>query len=108
MLDNKPRKKLSLGKKTITTKRTVSSISDNLKNKIQAKKTNNNYDNLFKNASKKLIDLHEQRKIIIKQIKQIEQRLLFAKSEPLQEFLFELKTQDFDLLTKINSEISRT
>lgn len=104
MSDIQPRKKLSLGRKKLTTDRT-SSLSSNLKNKLQAKKEDT-IQNFFKNADKELNNLYQERKTIEHQIKQIEQRLLFAKSEPLQEFLFELKTKDFELLTKINSYIS--
>ena len=103
MSDQQPRKKLSLGRKKLSTTRT-SNISSNLKTKLQAKKEDN-IQNFFQNTSKELRDLYQERKTLKEQIKQIEQRLLFAKSEPLQDFLFELKSKDFDLLVKINSYI---
>ncbi|QIW09507.1 hypothetical protein [Francisella sp. LA112445] len=101
MSDQQPRKKLSLGRKKLSTTRT-SSISSNLKTKLQAKKEDN-IQNFFQNTSKELRELYQQRKTLEEQIKQIEQRLLFAKSEPLQDFLFELKSKDFDLMVQINS-----
>ena len=104
MSDQEPRKKLSLGRKTLTTNRT-STLSSNLKTKLQAKKENN-LDHFFKNSNKELSKLYSERKTLDNQIKQMEHRLLFAKSEPLQEYLFELKTKDFELLSKINSLIS--
>ncbi|ACD30476.1 hypothetical protein [Francisella tularensis] len=105
MSEQQPRKKLSLGdrKKPSTTR--VSSLSVNLKTKLQAK-TEDNIQNFFKNTNKELQELYQQRKTLEEQIKQIEQRLLFAKSEPLQDFLFELKSKDFELLVKINSFIN--
>ena len=103
MSDQEPRKKLSLGRKTLTTNRT-SSLSNNLKTKLQAKKENNVAD-FFRSANKELANLYSQRQTLDDQIKQMEHRLLFAKSEPLQEYLFELKTQDFELLSKINALI---
>ena len=104
MSEQQPRKKLSLGdrKKPSTTR--VSSLGVNLKTKLQAK-TEDNIQN-FKNTNKELRELYQQRKTLEEQIKQIEQRLLFAKSEPLQDFLFELKSKDFELLVKINSFIN--
>ncbi|MED7818717.1 MULTISPECIES: hypothetical protein [unclassified Francisella] len=104
MSDQEPRKKLSLGRKKLSTTRT-SSISSNLKTKLQAKKEDN-IQSFFQNTNKELRDLYQQRKTLEEQIKQIEQRLLFAKSEPLQDFLFELKSKDFDLLVEINSYIN--
>jgi vacuolar-type H+-ATPase subunit E/Vma4 len=104
MSDQQPRKKLSLDRKKLSTTRT-SSISSNLKTKLQAKKEDN-VQNFFQNTNKELKDLYQQRKTLEEQIKQIEQRLLFAKSEPLQDFLFELKSKDFDLMVKINSYIN--
>jgi len=106
MSDQEPRKKLSLGRKTLTTTRT-SSLSTNLKTKLQAKKENN-VDDFFRNSSKELSKLYNERKILDDQIKQMEHRLLFAKSEPLQEYLFELKTKDFELLAQINALIIKT
>ncbi|ASG68660.1 hypothetical protein fh0823_17240 [Francisella halioticida] len=103
MSDQQPRKKLSLGRKKLSTAR-ISNISSNLKTKLQAKKEDNIQD-FFQNTNKELKDLYQQRETLKEQIKQIEQRLLFAKSEPLQDFLFELKSKDFDLLVKINSYI---
>ncbi|ALB01962.1 hypothetical protein ACH24_04845 [Francisella persica ATCC VR-331] len=105
MSEQKPRKKLSLGdrKKPSTTR--VPSLSANLKTKLQIKKEDN-IQNFFKNTNKEFSDLYQQRQILEEQIKQIEQRLLFAKSEPLQDFLFELKSKDFELLIKINSFIN--
>ena len=100
MSDQEPRKKLSLGRKTLTTNR-ISTLSTNLKTKIQAKKENN-VEDFFRNANIKLSKLYNERKALDDQIKQMEHRLLFAKSEPLQEYLFELKTKDFELLSKIN------
>jgi uncharacterized protein YaaN involved in tellurite resistance len=104
MSDQQPRKKLSLGRKKLSTPR-ASNLSSNLKNKLQAKKEDN-VQKFFKNSDKELNQLYQDRKTIEQQIKQIEQRLLFAKSEPLQDFLFELKSKDFELLIKINSYIS--
>ena len=104
MSDQEPRKKLSLGRKTLTTNRT-STLSNNLKTKLQAKKEDNVAD-FFKKANKELSNLYSERQTLDDQIKQMEHRLLFAKSEPLQEYLFELKTKDFELLSKINSLIS--
>ncbi|WP_150466720.1 hypothetical protein [Francisella sp. SYW-9] len=101
MSDQQPRKKLSLGRKKLSTTRT-SSISSNLKTKLQAKKEDN-IQTFFQNTNKELRELYQQRKTLEEQIKQIEQRLLFAKSEPLQDFLFELKSKDFDLMVQINS-----
>ncbi|MDE4955249.1 hypothetical protein, partial [Francisella tularensis] len=76
-----------------------------LKTKLQAK-TEVNIQNFCKNTNKELRELYQQRKTLEEQIKQIDQRLLFAKSEPLQDFLFELKSKDFVLLLKINSFIN--
>lgn len=105
MSDQQPRKKLSLGgRKKLSTPRT-SNLSSNLKTKLQAKKEDN-IQSFFKNANKELKGLYQQRETLEEQIKQIEQRLLFAKSEPLQEFLFELKSKDFELLVEINSHVS--
>ncbi|QIV95728.1 hypothetical protein EDC55_12211 [Allofrancisella inopinata] len=104
MSEQQPRKKLSLDRKTLTTNRT-SNISSSLKSKLQNKKENN-ISNFLMNSNKELSSLYQERQKLDEQIKQIEQRLLFAKSEPLQDFLFELKTKDFELLTKINSHIN--
>lgn len=104
MSDQQPRKKLSLGKKKLSTNRT-SNLSNNLKTKLKAKKEDN-IENFFQNTNKELNELYQHRQTIDKQIKQIEQRLMFAKSEPLQDFLFELKSKDFELLVKINSYIN--
>ena len=103
MSNQAPRKKLSLGRKTLTTTR-VATLRTNLKTKLQAKKANN-VENFFKNANKELSKLYNERQTLDDQIKKMEHRLLFAKSEPLQEYLFELKTKDFELLSKINSLI---
>ena len=109
MSEQQPRKKLSLGdRKKPSTTRVSSlslSLSVNLKTKLQAKKEDN-IQNFFKNTNKELRELYQQRQTLEEQIKQIEQRLLFAKSEPLQGFLFELKSKDFELLVKINSFIN--
>lgn len=106
MSEQQPRKKLSLGdRKKPSTTRVSSLISVNLKTKIQAKKEDN-IQNFLKNTNKKLREIYQQRQTLEEQIKQIEQRLLFAKSEPLQDFLFELKSKDFELLVKINSFIN--
>jgi hypothetical protein len=101
MSEQQPRKKLSIGRKTLTTSR-ATGISNNLKNKLAAKK-DDNISNFLQNSGKELAGLYKERKIVDEQIKQMEHRLLFARSEPLQEYLFELKTKDFDLLTKINT-----
>ncbi len=103
MSNEQPRKKLSLGRKTLTTK-INSSLSSNLKTKLQAKKEDYVAE-FFRNANKELSNLYVERQTLDNQIKQIEHRLLFAKSEPLQEYLFELKTKDFELMSKINSLI---
>jgi hypothetical protein len=105
MSEIQPRKKLSLGRKTLSTKRT-STISNNLKSNLQAKKANKVADFLV-NADKELSAIYKRRVAVDKQITQIEQRLLFAKSEPLQDFLFELKTEDFNLLTQIHAKVSK-
>lgn len=103
MAEQQPRKKLSLGRKTLSTNRTTT-ISSNLKNKLQEKKETN-ISNFFNKTNKEISNLYTERQKVCEQIKQIEQRLLFAKSEPLQEFLFELKTKDFKLLSQINALI---
>ncbi|MFC4893113.1 hypothetical protein ACFPDQ_08635 [Pseudofrancisella aestuarii] len=101
-----PRKKLSLSaRKTLTTNRAVTS-SNNLKNKLQAKKESS-VSNFLRHADSDLASLYEERNDVVEQIKQLEQRLQFAKSEPLQEFLIELKSKDFDLLAKINDRVSK-
>jgi hypothetical protein len=105
MSEIQPRKKLSLGRKTLSTNRT-STISKNLKSNLQAKKDNKVTDFLV-NADKDLSAMYKKRIAVDNQITQIEQRLLFAKSEPLQDYLFELKTEDFDLLTQIYARVSR-
>ncbi len=105
MSEQEPRKKLSLGSRKKLSVNRTSSLSTNLKTRLQAKKEDN-IQNFFNNANKELGELYQQRQTLEDQIKQIEQRLLFAKSDPLQEFLFELKSQDFDLLAKINSYIN--
>ncbi|MDE4969711.1 hypothetical protein, partial [Francisella tularensis] len=76
-----------------------------LKTKLQAK-TEVNIQKFFKNTNKELRELYQQRKNLEEQIKQIEQRLLFAKSEPFKDYLFELKSKDLELLVKINSFIN--
>lgn len=103
MSDREPRKKLSLGRKKLSTNRTTT-LSNNLKTKLKAKKEDS-VVNFFKNTNKELSNLYNQRQTLDAQIKQMERRLLFAKSEPLQEYLFELKTKDFALLSKINALI---
>ncbi|AXA33098.1 hypothetical protein [Francisella adeliensis] len=103
MAEQQPRKKLSLGRKTLSTNRTTT-ISNNLKTKLQEKKESN-ISSFFKKANKEISGLYAERQKVCEQITQIEQRLLFAKSEPLQEFLFELKTKDFELLSQINALI---
>ncbi|WP_432773420.1 hypothetical protein [Francisella salimarina] len=105
MSEQEPRKKLSLGSRKKLSVNRTSSLSTNLKTRLQAKKEDN-IQSFFNNADKELRELYQQRQTLEDQIKQIEQRLLFAKSEPLQEFLFELKTKDFALLAKINSHIN--
>jgi hypothetical protein len=97
MAEQQPRKKLSLGRKTLSTNRTT--ISSNLKTKLQEKKESN-ISTFFKKAPKEISKLYTERQKVCEQITQIEQRLLFAKSEPLQEFLFELKTKDFEEFQK--------
>lgn len=104
MSEIQPRKKLSLGRKTLSTNRT-STISKNLKSNLQAKKANK-VDDFLVNADKDLAAVYKKRISVDNQITQIEQRLLFAKSEPLQDYLFELKTEDFDLLTQIHAKVS--
>ena len=100
-----PRKKLSLGgRKTLTTKRT-SSIASNLKTKIQAKKSDS-VKNFLETADSELSKVYKERSAVAEQIKNLEQRLMFAKSEPLQEALFELKTKDFELLAQISQKVS--
>nr|MCX3303529.1 hypothetical protein [Bacillus pacificus] len=69
-------------------------------------RTEDSIQHSFENTNNELRGLYQQRKTLEEQINQIEQRLLFAKSEPLQDFLFELKSKDFELLVKINSFIN--
>jgi len=99
-----PRKKLSLGKKPLSIQRT-STLATNLKTKMQSKKEDG-VKSFFKTADIGLSKLYEQRNNVLEQIKQLEHRLLFAKSEPLHEYLFELKTQDFELLAKISDKVT--
>ncbi|GAB4221799.1 MAG: hypothetical protein Kow0076_0650 [Francisella sp.] len=106
-MSEQQRKKLSLNNRKILSSPRVSTLSTNIKKKIQATKEDN-IQKILKNTDKEVLDLYQQRKTLDAQIKQIEQRLLFAKSEPLQNFLFELKAKDFDLLVKINSFLRKT
>ena len=69
MSDQEPRKKLSLGRKTLTTNRT-STLSNNLKTKLQAKKENN-VEDFFRNSNKELSKLYSERKTLDNQIKQM-------------------------------------
>ena len=105
MSEIQPRKKLSLGRKTLSTNRT-STLGKNLKSNLQAKKANR-VDDFLVNADKGLAAIYKKRIAVSNQITQIEHRLLFAKSEPLQDYLFELKTEDFDLLTQIYAKVSK-
>ena len=107
MSELKPRKKLSLGRKTLTTNsklKTSRTINNNLRDKLKAKKEKS-VNNFLENADSNLTKLYEERKSIVNQIKQVEQRLQFATSQPLQEYLIELKKDDFKCLTKINNYI---
>ena len=100
MQTQKPKKTLSLDKNKLSNTK-QSKIKYNIKNRLKTK-TENDIQIFFKNTDKKLKDLYHERQTLEEQIQQIEKRLIFAKSEPLKSFLFELKSKDFDLLTKIN------
>ena len=107
MSELKPRKKLSLGRKTLTTNsklKTSRTINSNLRDKLKAKKEKS-VNNFLENTDNNLTKLYEDRKSIVNQIKQVEQRLQFATSQPLQEYLIELKKDDFKCLAMINNYI---
>ena len=101
-----PRKKLSLSGKTKLTLKSkkTSPIASNLKSRLRSKEEDS-VTEVIKNLNEEVAALYEERKQVLEQIKKVSQRLLFARSEPLQDFLVELKEQDFKLMTQIVKSI---
>jgi len=103
MSEIKIRKKLSLGVKKISPK---GKLSENLRKKIDIQKSITEEKSFLRN--KEVAEVFLQRKSMLKQIQQLENRLKFATSTPLQDLLFELKSKDFELLIKMNDILAKS
>jgi hypothetical protein len=109
MNDNPIRKTLSLKKKRIQNKHKqleIQELPHSSKDQYQGVNSNKNRDlsqnSEIINRSPEIAKLQESRKIVLAQLEQLEQRIIFTSSEPLKDTCNNLKRKDIEILCEIN------